>query len=76
MFVHYTLAQFTKVRDDLSCQYESEFESLFVEVELASTQNIVVGCVYKHFKMCIADFMKKYMSNILHKFGKENELES
>ena len=64
-----------KPRKDLNLKmYKSkELESTFVEIVYAKKKNGIVGCVYKHPKMCIDNFNDNFLYPLLDKVNKENK---
>ena len=50
-----------------------ELESIFVEIVYAKRKNLVIGCVYKHPKMCIDNFNSDFLYHLLGKVNKETK---
>ena len=58
-------------RIDLNTQTE-DFESIWVEIKNPSNKNIVCGCVYRHPRQNISEFLE-YMDATLNKLTDENK---
>ena len=74
LFIHNSLKNDVKVRNDLSLQLENAFESTFVEISQKKRKNIVCGCVYKHPSFSPASFSAEFLDNVLPKIESENKL--
>ena len=64
-----------KPRKDLNQNmYKSkELESIFVEIVYEKRKNLVIGCVYKHPKMCTEYFNSDFLYPLLDKVNKEKK---
>ena len=45
-----------KCRDDLNIYKSKELESIFIETLSTNCENFIIGCIYKHPKMSIAEY--------------------
>ena len=50
-----------------------ELEAIFVEIIYEKKKNLVIGCVYKHPKMCIDNFNCDFVYPLLDKINKEKK---
>ena len=50
-----------------------ELEAIFVEIIYEKKKNLVIGCVYKHPKMCIDNFNCDFLYPLLDKINKEKK---
>ena len=48
-------------------------ESTFVEIINKNEKNMVVGCIYKHPKQTILDFLDSHLLPLLEKLSYENK---
>ena len=58
-------------RTDLNVQTK-DYESIWIEIKNEKSKNIVCGCVYRHPRYFLTDFMD-YMDSTLHKITKEGK---
>ena len=65
----------SKRRLDLeSLLYQSEkLESTFIEIINSTKKNIVVGCIYRHPSMDLAQFNSDFLNPLLQRLDKENK---
>ena len=65
----------SKRRLDLeSLLYQSEkLESTFIEITNPDKKNIIVGCIYRHPSMDLADFNNEFLGPLLQKLDKEEK---
>ena len=61
-----------KERIDIKIK-EKEFEAVWVEIDIPSSKNIVIGCVYRHPHINNLEEFSEYMSKTLKKPNKENK---
>ena len=61
-----------KLCNDLIIYCDSELESVFIEVILPKTSNLIVGCIYRHPNMNIESFNDNYLAPLLDKLSKES----
>ena len=64
--------QFIK-RNDLNICENGNLESTFIEIVNENKRNFLCGCLYKHPKMRVTDFLDIYMIPLLEKIDKENK---
>ena len=50
-----------KLRKDLNLNKPKEIESTFIEVIEIKKKNTVIGCIYKHPKVPIKEFLNDYL---------------
>lgn len=62
-----------RVRNDLKINKAKELESTFIEILNKKDKNIIIGCIYKHPKMPIYEFMESYMNILLIKLQNGNK---
>ena len=48
-----------------------EIESTFIELVNNNNWNTVLGCIYKHPKVSVTEFMEDYLVPLLEKLAKE-----
>ena len=56
-----------KCRSDLNIYKKNEMESTFIEIVNPEKSNILVGAIYRHPSMDLADFNCSYLNNLLEK---------
>ena len=59
-----------KCRSDLNIYIKNELESTFTEIVNPRKSNIIVGVIYRHPSMDLADFNCNYLNNLLEKTSK------
>ncbi|XP_065671749.1 uncharacterized protein LOC136089625 [Hydra vulgaris] len=62
-----------KPRNDLHIFKPKELESIFIEIINPKKSNIIVGCVYRHPKMSLDNFLSFYLNPLLKNLTKENK---
>ena len=62
-----------QLRPDLQIYKSKELESVFIEILNENSQNIIIGCIYKHPNMEVSDFNEFYLEKILKIITKENK---
>ena len=62
-----------KLRKDLEIYISKEIESTFIEILKPKSQNIIVGCIYRHHTISQKDF-NDIMESLLTKISKENKI--
>ena len=62
-----------KTRKDLEITKSRELESSFIEVIKPCEKNTIVGCIYRHPSMSIAEFNNDYLRCLLDKLNLENK---
>ena len=62
-----------KERLDLQIYKSRELESTFVEIDIPSGKNVIVGCIYRHPDMSVVEFNNVYLMNLLKKLKKEQK---
>ena len=62
-----------KLRKGLNIYYKGMIESTFVEIINKNEKNMVVGCIYKHPKQTIPDFLDNHLLPLLEKSSHENK---
>ena len=50
-----------------------EIESTFIELVNNNNSNTVLGCIYKHPKVSVIEFMEDYLVPLLEKLAKEKK---
>ena len=63
-----------KCRSDLNIYKKNELESTFIEIVNPRKSNIIVGVIYRHPSMDLADFNCNYLNNLLEKLLKNKKL--
>ena len=58
-------------RTDLNVQHD-DFESSWIEIKNKRSKNIICGCIYRHPRYNLTDFIA-YMDKCLHILVKENK---
>ena len=58
---------------DISLNKANQLESTSIETINSRKSNIIVGYLYKHPNMDVADFNKNYLNTLLDKLSKENK---
>ena len=48
-------------------------ESTFIEITNPDKSNIIAGCIYRHPKMDLFEFINYYLNPLLDKLGKEQK---
>ena len=62
-----------KCRNDLNIYKKNEPKSTFIEIVNPKKSNILVGVIYKHPSMDLADFNCNYLSKLLENISKEQK---
>ena len=62
-----------KLRNDLNIYEKEIVESTFIEILNKKQKNMIIGCVYKHPKHEVSDFMNNYITPLLNKLSNENK---
>ena len=62
-----------KLKKDLNIYHKGMIESTFIEVINKNENNMVVGCIYKHPKQTILDFLDNHLLPLLEKLSHENK---
>ena len=62
-----------RLRKDLMMYKYKEIESIFIELFNNNNSNTVIGCVSKHPKVPLFEFMKDYLVPLLEKLAKEKK---
>ena len=62
-----------KLRKDLNIYHKGMIESTFVEIINKNEKNMVAGCIYKHPKQTIPDFLDNHLLPLLEKLSHENK---
>ena len=60
-----------RLRKDLMMYKSKEIESTFRELFNNNTSNTVIGCIYKHPKVPVTEFMQNYLVPLLEKLAKD-----
>ena len=61
------------MRKDLNIDHKGMIESTFVEIINKNEKNMVAGCIYKHPKQTIPDFLDNHLLHLLEKLSHENK---
>ena len=62
-----------KCRNDLNIYKKNELESTFIEIVNPKKLNIIVGVIYRHPSMDLADFNSNYLNKLLENISKEQK---
>ncbi|XP_065682310.1 uncharacterized protein LOC136095525 [Hydra vulgaris] len=62
-----------KPRNDLLIYKPKELKSIFIEIINPKKSNIIVGCIYRHPKMSLDNFLSFYLNPLLKNLTKENK---
>ena len=63
-----------KPRNDLCIYKSTKSELTFTEIlNPKKTNNVIVGCIYRHTHMDFNEFNDYYVNNLLDKLSKENK---
>ena len=62
-----------KCRNDLNIYKKNELESTFIEIVNPKKSNIIVGVIYRHPSMDLADFNSNYLNKLLENISKEQK---
>ena len=62
-----------KLRKDLDIYHKGIMESTFVEIINKNKKNMLAGCIYKHPKQTIPDFLDNHLLPLLEKSSHENK---
>ena len=62
-----------KCRNDLNIYKKNELESTFIEIVNPRKSNIIVGVIYRHPSMDLADFNCNYLNKLLENVSKEQK---
>ena len=60
-------------RQDFNVNKDEMLESVFIDVLSKSNKNTIIGCIYKHRKMTVADFTQNFIQPLLDKLSFENK---
>lgn len=72
IFIKKELESICSERIDLKVQ-NKEFQSVWIELVMTHSKNIIIGCVYRHPHQNNTDDFSDYMSKTLKKLNKENK---
>ena len=62
-----------KLRKDLNLNKPEEIESIFVEIIETKKKNTVKGCIYKHPKVSVKEFLNNHLQPLLIKLSFEKK---
>ena len=62
-----------KLRKDLNLNKPKEIESTFIEIIETKKKNTVIGCIYKHPKVPVKEFLNDYLQPLLIKLSFEKK---
>ena len=62
-----------KLRKDLNIYQKGIIESTYVKIINKNENNMVAGCIYKHPKQTILDFLDNHLLPLLEKLSNENK---
>ena len=62
-----------KCRNDLNIYKKNELESTFIEIVNPKKSNIIVGVIYRHPSMDLADFNNNYLNKLFENISKEQK---
>ena len=62
-----------KCHNDLNIYKKNELESTFIEIVNPKKSNIIVGVIYRHPSMDLADFNSNYLNKLLENISKEQK---
>ena len=62
-----------KLRKNLNIYHKGKIESTFVKIINENEKNMVAGCIYKHPKQTIPDFLDNHSLPLLEKLSYENK---
>ena len=62
-----------RLRKDLMMYTYKEIESIFIELFNNKNSNTIIGCVSKHPKVPLLEFMEDYLVPLLEKLAKEKK---
>ena len=62
-----------KCRNDLNIYKKNELKSTFIEIVNSRKSNIIVGVIYRHPSMDLADFNCNYLNKLLENVSKEQK---
>ena len=62
-----------KLRKDLNIYHKGMTEPTFVEIINKNEKKMVAGCIYKHPKQTIPNFLDKHLLLLLEKLSHENK---
>ena len=60
-------------RNDLNLYIINNLESTFIEITNPNKCNIIIGCIYRHPKMDLFEFIQYYLNPLLDKLEKEQK---
>ena len=60
-------------RNDLKLYKINDFKSVFIEITYHNKSIIIVGCIYRHPKMGLFEFIHYYLNALLDKLAKEQK---
>ena len=60
-------------RNDLNLYKTNNLESTFIEIANPNKSNIIVGCIYRHPKLDLFEFIHYYLNSLLEKLAKEQK---
>ena len=62
-----------KCHNDLNIYKKNDLESTFIEIVNTKKSNIIVGAIYRHPSMDLADFNSNYLNKLLENISKEQK---
>ena len=62
-----------KCHNDLNIYKKNELQSTFIEIANPKKSNIIVGLIYRHPSMDLADFNSNYLNKLLENISKEQK---
>ena len=62
-----------KVRNDLKICKSKEIESTFIEIIEAKSKSKIIGCIYKHLKVCVSEFTNDFINPLLEILATEKK---
>ena len=62
-----------KLRKDLNIYHKGVVDSIFVEIINKNDKNMVAGCIYKHPKQMIHNFLDNHFLPLLEKLSHKNK---
>ena len=62
-----------ELRKDLNIYHKGVIDSIFVEIINKNEKNMVAGCIYKHLKQMIPNFLDNHFLPLLEKLSHKNK---
>ena len=62
-----------RLRKDLNFNKPKQTESTFIEIIETKKKNTVIGCIYKHPKVPVKEFLNDYLQPLLIKLSFEKK---